>query len=146
MRDIRIGGVEWRSVEIQELGIDRQTLGAILAKFPNAVEVDVSFVDVVCDRVVYELATRRGLCVVDLNSCSSVTNVAPLAACANLHTLDLEHTGVTDVAALAACASLHTLHLSGTGVTDVAPLQLLLGRPRRNSLLHTTGTTRARSS
>ena len=36
-----------------------------------------------------------------------MTDVAALAACANLHVLDLEGTGVMDVAALAACVNLH---------------------------------------
>ena len=52
---------------------------------------------------------------------TGVTDVAALAACANLHVLDLEGTGVMDVAALAACVNLH-------------PRLLALGVPRERSL------------
>ncbi|MBR28969.1 MAG: hypothetical protein CML46_18830 [Rhodobacteraceae bacterium] len=68
------------------------------------------------------LARLPRLRVLDLGINPQVADIAPLAGCTGLQSLDLGHTQVADIAPLAGCTGLQSLNLDSTQVADIAPL------------------------
>jgi Leucine-rich repeat (LRR) protein len=76
------------------------------------------------------------LIMLNLENCSELRDIGPLAGCRNLYNVSLDRTKVTDLTPLAGLMKLHHLQLNETPVTDLSPLAGLKNLER----LHLDGT------